>query len=105
MNIALVGALCLLAIANAAISVVVLRSSAYEPRQKALQLGLLWLVPLVGAYVVWMFLREAEREHLTTDLLTTDLASRATGSVIGQMPDVDLHSDAADLGGLGGGHG
>jgi hypothetical protein len=96
MEIALFGALILLLVANAAITSGVLRSSAYDPSQKALQLLLVWLVPVLGAVFVWSFLRGA-----ASDPLTTDLADR-NGSSVGFDAQVNLNSDAADVGGFGG---
>ena len=99
MNIALLAAVGVLAIANAVVSIAVLRSPAYDSRQKSFQLVLLWLLPILGVVVVWSFLRGTESERVTTDL-----ASRSEGAVGGIPDHVNLHSDAADLGGFGGGH-
>jgi len=78
MNIVFVVALGILAAGNAVISIGVLRSPAYDSRQKSIQLGLLWLAPILGAVVVWSFLRQ-----LKSRPLTADLASHAGGSVDG----------------------
>lgn len=102
MNIVLaLAALSTLAFANAWVSGGALRSSAYESRQKLLQLALVWFLPLLGLGAVWALLREAENERCASERLTTDLADRGRSSIA--VPDhVDLHDDAADLGGFGG---
>jgi cytochrome bd-type quinol oxidase subunit 2 len=55
MRIALSAALLILLAANIAATAVVLRSHAVTPRQKTLQIALVWLVPLLGAVVVMTF--------------------------------------------------
>ena len=55
MRIALIAALVLLLAANIAATAMVLRSHVAPRRQKALQMALAWLVPLLGAVVVITF--------------------------------------------------
>lgn len=43
------------ALINIAASVVALRAAAFSPSQRMLQLGLIWLVPIIGAIVCAVF--------------------------------------------------
>jgi hypothetical protein len=45
-----------------AVGIAVARSDLYEPRQKRFQYLLIGLVPVIGALIVWFFLREQSRE-------------------------------------------
>ena len=99
MNVAVLATLAFLAIANVAMTVLILRSSAYQRRQKLLQLLLIWLVPVLGPVIVWSFLRGIEGQRVATPF-----PERSDYSVL--PPDhVNLNGDAADIGGLGGSHG
>ena len=100
MDLVALGSLCVLVIANAWVSWRVHRASVYEPRQKTLQLALVWLVPVLGPLSVWLFLRNAEGQAVS-ERLTTDLASRSD-SVGGPPEHFNSQVDAADIGGLGG---
>lgn len=52
---ALIAAICL---ANLFVSLAVLRSEVLEPEQKIAQLALVWLLPVVGAILAWLVLRD-----------------------------------------------
>jgi hypothetical protein len=96
---ALVVAIGVLALANTLTSTAVLRAHTYEPRQKILQVLLVWLLPILGIVFVWSFLRGS-----ATERLTTDLADR-TGPSVGLDEHVNVNTNAADVGGFGeGGH-
>ena len=71
MHIALWVVVIALAIVNTVVCFRVLRSASYVPSQKFGQILMIWLVPVVGATLVWNFLREE-----TTTRFTTDLADR-----------------------------
>jgi len=51
----------LLIMVNAAVTVGVVRSTAYEPAQKVFQFLLIWLVPIIGVGISWYVLREEAR--------------------------------------------
>ncbi len=57
--------LALLAI-NAAVTVAIARSGYYEGRQLLAQAAIIWLVPVIGAVIVGVFLR-VQRESSTFD--------------------------------------
>jgi ABC-type nickel/cobalt efflux system permease component RcnA len=42
---------------NVAVTSTVARSDLYEPTQKRLQYGLIWLIPVLGAVISWAVLR------------------------------------------------
>lgn len=44
------------------------RSSYYDANQKMLQLALIWLVPVVGAILVWSLTANTPKRRFTTDL-------------------------------------
>lgn len=43
-------------------------SSYYDAKQKVLQLALVWLVPVLGAILVWSLATDTPRGRFTTDL-------------------------------------
>jgi hypothetical protein len=49
----------LLIIINLAVSFGVLRSASYSRNQKIAQVAFIFLLPVAGAAIVWLFLREA----------------------------------------------
>ena len=55
MRIAFISALVVLLVANVAATAVVLRSNTATARQKGLQSLVVWLVPLLGAFIVITF--------------------------------------------------
>lgn len=60
MNILLVVAVCivsLLLVLNSYISFLVVKSDFYEPAQKYAQYALIWLLPVVGVLLCYMFVR------------------------------------------------
>lgn len=82
----LIALLVVLIAVNAAISRAVLRSVFYSAQQKAVQLGLVWLLPLAGPLLVGMVLRS---NHDQTFL------SRHPPDV--EPGDVALSSDPIDV--------
>jgi len=79
-----------LAFLNALASMGAILSSAYARDQKAMQLALVWLVPILGVLLVWSFLHE--NGHIRK------VASRTEGSLT--TPNYDFAP-----GDSGGGHG
>lgn len=57
-NLLIIAFILLIVLANALVSFAVVCSDAFEPRQKAFQLLLIWLVPVFGAAFLWAVLRE-----------------------------------------------
>lgn len=76
------------------------KSSRYDVRQKWLQAGLIWLVPLLGASTVWSLLRDEGRLHVTHD----DVGPGTDGDC-GVSVSIDSHGDGCGdgAGGDGGG--
>ncbi|MBT9523119.1 MAG: hypothetical protein IV101_19760 [Dechloromonas sp.] len=53
---------------NVHVTRLVLASGFYEPNQKRVQLAIVWLLPIVGLILVWVFLRfERPRAHVEYD--------------------------------------
>jgi hypothetical protein len=44
------------------------RSSYYDANQKMLQFALIWLVPVLGAILVWSLTTDTPKRRFTTDL-------------------------------------
>jgi len=94
---------------NAFATAVVARSSPYEPRQKLLQYGFIWLVPLIGGVLSWSLAREEKARRLTTDL--TDSSAPDDGDLrLSDSARIDWshtadHSSAGESGDSGGGDG
>jgi hypothetical protein len=59
--------LALLGGANLAASVVVIRGPHFDGGQKAVQLVLVWLLPVVGAVICWSFSRNARIDEVFPD--------------------------------------
>lgn len=59
-------ALIALAAVNAAVSIAIIRSGYYERRQLIAQVAIIWLIPMMGAVLVGIFLR-VQRETSTFD--------------------------------------
>jgi hypothetical protein len=51
----------LLVIVNVIVTVTVFRSESYDLRQKLLQALVIWLVPIIGAALLWYTVREDTR--------------------------------------------
>lgn len=66
------------------------RSSYFDANQKILQLVLIWLVPVLGAVLVWTLTANIPKRRFTTDL--RDHAGNDDGWI---RPD----SSASDIGG------
>jgi hypothetical protein len=75
---------------------VLVRASYYDTRQKLFQLVLIWLIPILGAILVWSLATDSSGKRATTDL--TD----GSGSDDG---DIRLDNYSSEGGGDGGGDG
>lgn len=53
---------------NSAATYILVRSHRYDRRQKTLQALLVWVVPVVGALLVWSLARDTKADRVTTDL-------------------------------------
>lgn len=53
---------------NLGSSLALARSSRYDRRQKQLQFALIWLLPMVGALLVWALAQDRHGRRLSTDL-------------------------------------
>jgi hypothetical protein len=53
---------------NVAATYVLVHSLRYDRRQKSIQAVLVWLVPIVGALLVWSLARDTNVSRVTTDL-------------------------------------
>ena len=53
-------------VANGFVTYRLLKSESYEAIQKGFQVAIIWLLPVIGAYVVWQFLRPATASNLPT---------------------------------------
>ena len=60
--------LALVAALNVKATLDLARSSYYSPKQKLFQLALVWLIPIVGAVLVWSLAVDSKTERVTTDL-------------------------------------
>jgi len=58
----------LVAAINLKASLVLARSTCYSQGQKWVQLGFVWLVPVVGAILVWSLAEDRQTDRVTTDL-------------------------------------
>lgn len=65
-------------------------SSHYDANQKVLQLALIWLVPVLGATLVWTLIANSPKRRVTTDL--RDHAGNDDGRI-------RHDSSASDIGG------
>ncbi len=66
MDVKLSAVLLLIAAANVLASILVARHALYSHSQKALQILLVWLVPVIGAIVVWQVLRAQKDQSRTS---------------------------------------
>lgn len=53
---------------NSAATYILVRSYRFDRRQKTLQALLIWVVPVVGAFLVWSLARDTKTDRVTTDL-------------------------------------
>ena len=67
MNTILITLITILIILNAVVTVLVISSSAFSSNQKAYQIILIWLVPLLGASICLYFVRESTKVEATID--------------------------------------
>jgi hypothetical protein len=68
MFVVLISTAILLSGLNAAATFVLVRSGRYDRGQKILQTLLVWLVPVVGALLVWALARDTITNRTTMDL-------------------------------------
>lgn len=87
--IALLG---LVLIGNLAVSIPVLRSCFYSPRQKLIQCGIVWLMPILGAVGVWAFLRS---QHGWEKYDTRAYSEPSEKMVVTEL-DASSHGGASD---------
>lgn len=64
------------------------RSSYYDANQKILQLALIWLVPVLGALLVWALTANTPKRRFTTDL--KDAAGNDDGWIRHDSPASDI---------------
>lgn len=105
MNFMLSLLMTLAVVLNAYATVVLVRSPRYERRQKWLQCGLIWLLPVFGAILVWSLAHDAK-----APMFSTDFSSSGAGvgdGVIGSDSCSSNDGGGADScgGGDGGGGG
>lgn len=62
MTLALSVAVLILIIANVAVTMSIARTDVYTPNQKLAQLAIVWLLPILGAALIYAVLRSS-REH------------------------------------------
>ncbi len=54
-------------ILNICATFVLARSARYDTQQKWWQMGIIWLLPVIGAILVWSLARDATGERVNTD--------------------------------------
>jgi len=79
---------------NLKATLVLARSTSYSQGQKWVQLGLIWLAPVVGAILVWSLAEDRQSERVITDL-----------SDKGGIDDGQVRHDHASFDAGGGGEG
>lgn len=81
-----IATLCLLLIFfNVFVTVLVLRSTTYEPLQKRFQILLIWILPIVGGAITWYVLREVSRSTVIDDIRGNEYMAQG-------YPDNNEHS-------------
>jgi len=60
------------------VSVQLLRSTLYEPKQKGLQLLLVWLIPIIGAVIVHSLMRSEGKPPYTPEKGYTEPGDHAS---------------------------
>lgn len=100
MNFMLSLLMTLAVVLNAYATVVLVRSPRYERRQKWMQCGLIWLLPVIGAILVWSLAHDAKAPMFSTDFSS---GAGLGDGVIGS--DNYSSNDAGGGDGCGGGDG
>ena len=95
MNIILLVLVALATILNVKAMLVLFRSPYYDTKQKIFQLGLVWLVPILGAVLVWSLATDTKTERVTTDL--KDRSGNDDGHI--RLDNSSLESGGGDAGG------
>jgi len=67
-NIVLLILVVIVSALNIKATLVLARSQYYETKQKLVQLALVWLIPVLGAILVWGLATDSPGERITTDL-------------------------------------
>jgi len=89
----------LLVAANAVVSFQLSRSTSYDSTQKIGQIMMVWLIPVIGASLVWYFLHDQKVKRQTIDL-----ADRiGDGNSGGGYERMETDSAVGDGGGADGG--
>jgi hypothetical protein len=68
MTTLLFGLVAIAVVLNAYATLVLVRSPRYDLRQKSFQLGIVWLLPLAGAILVWSLAHDARSQSATANL-------------------------------------
>jgi hypothetical protein len=67
-NIVLLILVAIILVLNVKATWVLVRSSYYDAKQKLFQLALVWLLPVLGAILVWSLATDSSSKRNTTDL-------------------------------------
>ena len=67
-NIVLLILVAVILVVNVKATWILVRSSYYDARQKLFQLVLVWLIPILGAILVWSLATDSAGKRVTTDL-------------------------------------
>ena len=68
MNIVLLILVAIILVLDVRATWVLVRSSYYDAKQKLFQLVLVWLIPVLGAILVWSLAADSSGKRTTTDL-------------------------------------
>jgi hypothetical protein len=93
-NIVLLILLAIILSLNVRATWVAVHATCYDKKQKLFQLALVWLVPVLGAILVWSLAAGSSGERITTDL--TDRFGNDDGNI-------RLDNYSSEGGGEGGG--
>jgi hypothetical protein len=86
--------LVVLALVNAVVTVLLWRSPQYLTGQRLVQLGLIWLIPVVGAAIVYYFIRDTGKSKAQTTEFVDDLAVSGDQIRVGNdASDFGVHGD------------
>ena len=89
----------ILVIANFVVSFRLFQSTSYSTNQKLGQTVIIWLIPVLGASLIWNFLHDERTLRHTTDL--ADRIGHGDGS--GPYQKMESESFGGDSGGVDGG--
>ena len=94
MNIVLLILVAIILVLNVKATWVLVRSTYYDAKQKLFQLALVWLIPILGAVLVWSLATDSSGKRVATDL---------SGGSASDDGDIRLDSYSSEGGG-GDGH-